>query len=152
MRTKNWAALLVALRFCKLVLSLPEEQRSPLLETTLEVAQTISKSFGGDDMLRNLMPVLPERMLPQALEAAQAITGEGSRDRILALLIPRLAVFPRKALYLLWRQVLYRSARCTRPHFLTDLTAFVPVLSTLGGPEVLVLVAAAIQMVSQWWP
>jgi len=90
--------------------------------------------------------------LKVALEAAQAIEDEERRAGELNSLASRLATVSRKALYPLWCQFLRRSAQQTRPHFLTDLAAFAPLLPALGGSEVAAQIVAAIQTVSQWWP
>jgi hypothetical protein len=90
--------------------------------------------------------------MAKALAAARAIRDERARAEALTGLSPKLAAMPFSALYPFWQETLSFLAARIRRDVLSDLTALAPLLSALGGEEVIAQTVRAVQDVGRWWP
>jgi hypothetical protein len=118
----------------------------------LEAARGIVNEGRRAQSLGVLAPHLTADLLGRALEAALEIVNEGRRTEALSALMPQLETLPRGVLYPLWVSSLRSSASRTRKNLLTDLRAFIPLISALGDVDALAGVYAAIEESGRWWP
>jgi len=116
-------------------------RREDFAETHAEVLIQVAEPQQGSER---------ERLLLAAWEAAT--TGGSWRDiRTLSTLGPLLARLPRESLRPRWEHSLEVATR-SRAAVLQELTALVPVVTTLGGPDAAATVLSAVEDVDRWWP
>ena len=70
----------------------------------------------------------------------------------MGLLLPVLENWPREKVFPLWKDALHRSADQTRGELLSEIAAFAPVISRLGGAEGIREAIQAIDTVARWLP
>jgi hypothetical protein len=159
--------------------ALADKLTPDLLPKALEAALAIKNESDRAWALRALTDKLPEA-LPKALEAALAIKNESDRAWALTALADKLPeVLPKaleaalaikdvslrawafKALALhlvnapncfnLWKDLLHFLSYQTRPDLLSDITALIPIIFSLGGKAAATEMTQAIQNVAKWW-
>lgn len=99
--------------------------------------------------LTALAEQLPSVFL-EALTAALVIQDEFSRAEALTALAFHLSQMQTVELVPLWQVSLRELSLRTRPQFLRDITAIVPVIFALGGSEAIASLSSAIQQVARW--
>jgi hypothetical protein len=124
-----------------------------LLHDALQTARAIGSADYKARALVELAPHLPEALLHDALQqAARAIGNESERSRAQSALAAQLDTNSLFSLYPLWAQALPILASRTRPDFLSDIRALLPVIVRLGGSQAATDIFLAIQDVGRWWP
>ena len=121
-----------------------------VLPKALEAAQAIEQEAYRAQALTVLADKLTPELLPKALEAAQAIEHESARAEALTALALHLVNAPN--CFNLWKDLLHFLSYRTRPNLLSDITALIPVIFSLGGKAAATEMTQAIQNVAKWWP
>jgi len=93
-------------------------------------------------------------LLIETLTLAKEIRyiGAGGRRGTFDGLAPELAKLPRLQLFELWQETIPVMAANPRGELLKDLSALMPFITELGGPEGLAEIAHAAEDVGEWWP
>lgn len=130
---------------------LPTREQLPVINKALEIARSMKNETTHTFVLQDLVPYLPESLLPEALSDILAMEIYTYPARVLATLAPMLAQLSPGELYPLWRNALHRLATRTRTAALEGLSALTPVLLKLGGQSAVVNTAKTIKQVEEWW-
>ncbi|MBD2065975.1 hypothetical protein H6F93_00205, partial [Leptolyngbya sp. FACHB-671] len=125
------------------------EKLPEALPKALEAALAIESESSRAQALTALAEKLTPDLLPKALEAAQAIEYEYYRVRALTALALHLVNAPN--CFNLWKDLLHFLSYRTRPDLLSDITALMPVIFSLGGKAAATEITQAIQNVAKWW-
>jgi hypothetical protein len=104
------------------------------------------------EVLMEIIPSLSNEYLSNTITAAQVISDEHKRTRVLTALSSRLKQSPTDDLYPIWCKALRLLTLRTRADFLSDLCAFLAVLYALGEKKVLEEIISSILDVGRWWP
>jgi uncharacterized protein (UPF0261 family) len=121
-----------------------------VLPKALEAALAIEQEAYRAQALTVLADKLTPELLPKALEAAQAIEHKSDRAQALTALALQLVNAPN--CFNLWKDLLHFLSYRTRPNLLSDITALIPVIFSLGGKAAATEMTQAIQNVAKWWP
>ncbi|MEE8566397.1 MAG: hypothetical protein V3S76_01500 [Candidatus Bipolaricaulota bacterium] len=123
-------------------------------EDALKIAQTLENDWARAEILAKIAPDLSEELLIETLTLAKEIRyiGAGGRRETFDGLAPELAKLPRLQLFELWQETLPVLAAYPRGELLKDLSALMPVITELGGPEGLAEIAHVAEDVGEWWP
>ena len=123
-----------------------------LHEEALQLAKTIESDYSRVITFAELVPYLSEEELVEAMTFAKEILFTTTRKDILASLTPELVELPRLQLLDIWQDILPALAANPRGELLQDLCALMPVISKLGGQEVLVEINQTVDDIGGWWP
>ena len=129
---------------------MPIVERSPIYQAALNAVRTSGLAIALVEVLGSLAPHLPKELLPDALNAALAITFNGTRPKALGTLAPSLAAHRLPAQ--VWLPTLRSLATHGRSGLLSSLVALTPWLVTLTTPEDRASIAHAIIVVCRCWP
>jgi hypothetical protein len=96
--------------------------------------------------------MLTPETLRRALLDACAIDVQDARFRALSTLADPLATLPAELLYPIWQDAMWRLARRSRSHLLSDMQALAPAMAVLSPSHVSTDVIMIIAQVRRWWP
>lgn len=136
--------------FVKISEYLPEYEQIQILQQALNVIQDMpDDDLDKKKALSILVPHLPSNLLLDVLKVVWKIYR---RNKVLALVAPRLALFSPSTLYPVWQETLRVLSINRRNDLLSDLRALLPVIYALGGKQVATEIFHAVHDVARWWP
>ena len=90
--------------------------------------------------------------LKHAFDEAKKIGDLNLRSEMLAEIVCPLSSLPADKMYPIWQEAHHVLARRTRKDLLADLSALIPMILVIGGPDATREGLRAIEDVSRWWP
>jgi NB-ARC domain/CHAT domain len=119
-----------------------------VLSEVFDAAKVIQNEEYRAQVLSALANKLTPNLLSLALESAMDLQNDEYRNKVLSDLAFHLSVIKVR---FLWQNTLHTLSQNSRPYFLQNIKALVPVIFTLGGYETITEVFNAIQDVTRWW-